>query len=196
MNDDKDKKLEEIKKEVLICKKCSLYKTKHYPVIGKGNHSAKIVFCGEAPGYWEDQKGEPFIGRAGKILDELLDSISLKREDIYINNLLKCRPPENRDPSSLEIKACTPYLERQLDIIQPKIICPLGRLPASFLMEMLGFKDKIKPIGVIHGQLFEANGLFQGVKLLPLYHPAVATYNPAMKEVLKKDFQVLKKFIS
>jgi DNA polymerase len=196
MTEEKEKKLEEIKKEVLDCKKCFLYRTRKYPVIGKGSHSADILFCGEAPGYWEDQKGEPFVGKAGKVLDELLNFIGLKREDVYIANLLKCRPPENRDPNLSEIKACTPYLEKQIDVIKPKIICPLGRFSTSFLMEKFGLKDKIEPIGKIHGQLFEVNSLFQHIKLVPLYHPAVATYNPNMKTSLKKDFQILKKIIT
>ncbi len=195
MIDERDKQLAEIKDAVLDCKKCFLCRTRTYPVVGKGSHSAEILFCGEAPGYWEDQKGEPFVGKAGKILEILLESIGLGRKDVYIANLLKCRPPENRDPNLSEIKACTPYLEKQIDIIKPKVICPLGRFSMNFLMEKFGLKDKIEPIGKIHGQLFEVNSLFQQTKLVPLYHPAVATYNPNMTTVLKKDFQILKQII-
>lgn len=195
MSQEKEEQLATIKKDVLHCKKCFLHRTRNKPVIGKGNHSAKVIFCGEAPGYWEDQKGEPFVGKAGKVLDALLESIGLERADVYIANLLKCRPPENRDPNISEIKACTPYLERQIDIIKPTVICPLGRFSMSFLMEKYGLKEKIEPIGKIHGQLFEINSLFQRIKLLPLYHPAVATYNPHMKVNLERDFQILKKII-
>jgi uracil-DNA glycosylase len=196
MAEEKDKQLEKVKEEIVSCKKCFLYRTRKYPVIGKGSHSAKILFCGEAPGYWEDQRGEPFVGKAGAILDELLHSIGLERKNVYITNLLKCRPPENRDPNFSEIKACTPYLEKQIEVIKPKVISPLGRFSMSFLMEKFGLKEKIEPIGKIHGTLFKVNSLFQRVTLVPLYHPAVATYNPNMIEILKKDFQTLKTIIN
>lgn len=186
--------LKEIKKDVLSCKKCSLYKERNHPVVGEGNPEAKIMFIGEAPGYWEDQKGRPFVGAAGKILDELLDFVKIKREDVYIANILKCRPPGNRDPRSEEIRACVPYLERQIKIINPKIICPLGRYSMVFIMEKFGLKDKIQPISKIHGRVFGIKSLFQDIKIIPLYHPATATYNPNIKDVLKNDFLVLKNF--
>ena len=146
------------------------------------------MFVGEGPGVQEDRTGRPFCGAAGKILDELLTSINLKREVVYIGNLIKCRPPGNRDPKPEEIKACTPYLERQTKVIKPKVICPLGRHSMQFLMENFGLKDEIQPISKIHGKIFEARNL----KIIPLYHPAVATYNPNMKGILKKAFQILK----
>jgi len=186
--------LEEIRKEVLKCRKCGLYRTRTNPVVGEGNPKAKIMFVGEAPGFNEDRIGRPFCGAAGRVLDELLESIGIKREDVYISNLLKCRPPENRDPQKEEISACSPYLERQIEIIKPKIICPLGRYSMRFLMEKYGLKDKIEPISRIHGRVFEISSLFQEIKIIPLYHPAVATYNINMKEVLKRDFRVLEKF--
>ena len=186
--------LEEIRKEVLKCRKCGLYRTRTNPVVGEGNPKAKIMFVGEAPGFNEDRMGRPFCGAAGRVLDELLESIGIKREDVYISNLLKCRPPENRDPQKEEISACSPYLERQIEIIKPKIICPLGRYSMRFLMEKYGLKDKIEPISRIHGRVFEISSLFQEIKIIPLYHPAVATYNINMKEVLKRDFRVLEKF--
>lgn len=183
-----ENELRKIKEEVLKCKKCSLYKNRIYPVIGEGNHDARIVFVGEGPGVQEDRTGRPFCGAAGKILDELLNSAGIKREKVYICNVLKCRPPENRDPQPEEIKACTPYLERQIEIIKPKIICLLGRHSMNFLMEKFGLKDEIQPISKIHGKVFEVKNL----KIIPFYHPAVVTYNPNMKEILKKDFQILK----
>lgn len=182
--------LKKIKDEVLSCRKCSLYKTRIYPVIGEGSHKAKIMFIGEAPGVQESKTGRPFCGAAGKILDELLESVGIKREDVYITNLLKDRPPNNRDPQKEEIEACVPYLERQIEIIKPEVICPLGRFSMRFLMEKFGLEDEIQQISKIHGKIFEAKNL----KIIPLYHPAVATYNPNMKEVLKKDFKVLEKF--
>ncbi len=189
-----DQELKKIKEEVINCKKCSLYKTRTYPVIGEGNHRAKIVFCGEAPGAREDKTGRPFCGAAGKILDELLECVGIKREEVYIANLLKCRPSQNRDPEKEEIETCVSYLERQIEIIKPEVICPLGRFAMEFLMEKFGLKDQIEPIGKIHGKVFEAKTPFQKITLIPLYHPAVATYNPNMKEGLKEDFQILKKF--
>lgn len=207
---DLDNKLEKIKNEVLNCKKCPLYKTRTYPVIGEGNHQAKIVFVGEGPGASEDRTGRPFCGAAGKILDELLKSVDIKREDVYVTNLLKDRPPANRDPKPEEIEDCVPYLERQIEIIRPKVICPLGRYSMRFLMEKFGLKEKIEPISKIHGKVFEVNpfdrlrvngeqsriinGLLQNIKIIPLYHPAVAIYNINMKKVLKEDFKILQKF--
>lgn len=197
-----DQELKKIKEEVINCRKCSLYKSRHLPVIGEGNHQAKIIFCGEAPGVQENKTGRPFCGAAGKVLDELLASVAIKREDVYVTNLLKDRPPANRDPQKEEIESCVPYLERQIEIIKPEVICPLGRFAMEFLMEKFGLKDKIEPISKIHGKIFETQTLFQigtvpikkGLSLIPLYHPAVATYNPNMKETLKKDFKVLEKF--
>jgi len=186
--------LEDIRKEVLNCRKCGLYSTRTNPVVGEGNPKAKIMFVGEAPGFNEDRMGRPFCGAAGRVLDELLESIGIKREDVYISNLLKCRPPGNRDPQKEEISACSPYLERQIEIIKPKIICPLGRYSMRFLMEKYGLRERIEPISRIHGKVFEINNLFQKIKIIPLYHPAVATYNINMKEVLKRDFRVLERF--
>lgn len=185
-----DEELKKIKNEVIDCRKCSLYKTRIYPVIGEGNHQARIMFVGEAPGEQESKTGRPFCGAAGKVLDELLNSLSIKREEVYVTNLLKDRPPGNRDPQKEEIEACLPYLERQIEIIKPEVICPLGRYSMHFLMEKFGLKDKIEPISKIHGQVFKTEKRY----LIPLYHPAVATYNPHLKETLKKDFKVLEKF--
>ncbi len=188
------KKMKKIKEEVVSCKKCPLSQKRNLPVIGEGSHEAKIIFVGEAPGANEDRTGRPFCGRAGKILNELLESIDLPRKNVYIANILKCRPPANRDPKKEEIEACTPYLERQIKIIKPKVICPLGRHAMGFLMKKYGLSEKIKGISKLHGQKFEINTLFGKITLVPLYHPAVATYNPNMKSVLEEDFQLLKEF--
>jgi uracil-DNA glycosylase family 4 len=190
----KEEELKKIKKEVINCKKCPLYKTRILPVIGEGNHEASIIFVGEAPGLSEAKTGRPFCGAAGKILDELFDSVGLKREDVYITNLLKDRPPNNRDPKKEEIIACSPYLERQIEIIKPEIISPLGRFSTRFLMEKFGLKNKIESISKIHGRVFEAVSLFQNIKIIPFYHPAVVVYNPNFKKVLKEDFKILEKF--
>jgi len=187
-----EKELGKIKDEVLNCKKCSLYKTRTYPVIGQGSHQAKIIFCGEAPGASEDRTGYPFCGAAGKILDELLESVGIKRKEIYICNILKCRPPGNRNPKPEEIKVCVLYLERQIEIIKSKVICALGNYSTAFIMEKYGLKEQIQGISKIHGNVFETK---KGIKIIPFYHPAVATYNPNMKETLKKDFQILKNLV-
>jgi len=185
-----EKELRQIKKEVLNCKKCSLYKTRTYPVIGQGNHQAKIIFIGEAPGFNEDKIGRPFCGKAGKILDELLESTGITRKDVYICNILKCRPPKNRDPDEKEIKACVPYLEKQIQIIKPKVICTLGNYSTAYILRKYNLEDKIQGIGKIHGEIFSKDT----VKIIPLYHPAVATYNSNMMGVLKEDMKILEKF--
>lgn len=197
-NNKREENLGKIKKEVLNCKKCSLYKerveNRFYPVIGEGNHQAKIMFIGEAPGLQEAKTGRPFCGAAGKILDELLRSVGIKREEVYIANLLKCRPPKNRDPEPEEITACSPYLEKQIENIKPEVICLLGRYSMKFFMEKFGLGDQIEGISKIHGRLFKSKNLFKSITIIPFYHPAVATYNPNMKGILAEDFKILEKF--
>ncbi len=193
MNDKKkkiEKELKEIKDKVLACKKCSLYKTRTCPVIGQGNHQAKIIFIGEAPGAQEDRTGRPFCGEAGKILDELLESAGIKREEIYICNILKCRPPGNRNPNKKEIDACVPYLERQIKTIKPNAICTLGNYSTAYILKKYGLGGEIEGISKIHGKIFSIDN----IKIIPFYHPAVAAYNPNMKSILKEDFKLLKKY--
>lgn len=184
-------KIEEIKREVLNCKQCPLYKTRTNPVVGEGSLEAKIMLVGEAPGANEDATGRPFCGAAGKILDELLSSAGIKREQVYITNILKDRPPDNRNPKAEEIKACTPYLDQQIEIIKPKVICPLGNFATAFIFKKFGLGDKLLGISKIHGRVFLSSDLFTQVKIVPLYHPAVVAYNINMKETLKKDLKVL-----
>jgi len=204
---EKTQLLDEFKKEVEKCRRCPLYKTRTKVVFGTGSAGAKLMVISEAPGYWEDQKGEPFVGAAGKVLDELLESVGIKREDVYICNILKCRPSNNRDPQPEEIEACVPYLEKQIEIIRPEVICSLGNFATDFIFKKYNLRDKLEGISKIHGKVFEPqvaaedvqSSLFEQkrrgikeVKIIPFYHPAVATYNPNMKEVLKEDFKVLK----
>ena len=190
--------LEKIKTEILSCKKCPLYKTRNHPVIGEGSSRAKIMFCGEAPGYNEDKTGRPFCGAAGKILDELLESTGIKREEVFVTNILKDRPPGNRDPKKEEIEACGPYLDRQIEIIKPEVISTLGNFSTAYIFQKYGLKDQIQGISKIHGKVFKVTftsnfGVgVKSIKIIPLYHPAVATYNINMKEVLKRDFRALK----
>jgi len=188
----KQEEVKMITQEIQNCKKCALHKTRINPVIGEGSYNAKIMFIGEAPGFNEDKQGKPFVGQAGKILDELLNSANLKREEIYIANILKCRPLQNRNPTKEEIKSCTPYLNKQIEIIKPKIICCLGNFATDFIMNKFDLKDKLQGISRIHGEIFNASTLNGVIKIIPLYHPAVATYNSNMLKVLKKDFEILK----
>jgi uracil-DNA glycosylase len=185
-----DKALSDIKEEVLSCKKCPLYKKRKLPVIGQGDHKARIMFIGEAPGKNEDLTGFPFCGRSGQVLDSLLNVVNMKREAVYIANVIKCRPPLNRDPEDREIKACSGYIERQIEIINPKVIVSLGRYSMRFVMERFGLGRDIDVISKIHGRVFEAGSK----KIVAFYHPAVSVYNPNMFEALKKDFEVLKRY--
>lgn len=190
------KELRELKDEVVKCQKCPLGKTRTLPVIGQGSHQADIVFVGEAPGANEDRTGVPFCGKAGDVLDGLLKESGIKREDVYICNILKCRPPGNRDPQTGEVTACTPYLENQINIIQPKVIGALGNHAAAFILQKYGLANKGQGIGKLRGRIFEADAEFGFMRIVPLYHPAVVVYNNAMGETLKEDFKILKQIVN
>ena len=185
----REKELKRLEKDISFCKKCGLYKKRNLPVIGQGSSKAKIMFVGEAPGAREDATGIPFCGRSGKFLDELLKSAGIDRNKVYICNIVKCRPPQNRDPEEKEIKACGRFIKKQIEVLSPKVICPLGRHSMRFIMERFGFFDNINNISKIHGKVFKGRNT-----VIPFYHPAVAIYNPNMKRVLKKDFKILKKY--
>lgn len=186
----KNEAMKKLEEKIKTCRKCPLGELRTNAVPGSGSYGAKIMFVGEAPGYWEDQKGLPFVGRAGKVLDELLAGIGLKREEVYITNVVKCRPPNNRDPTEEEINACSPYLDKQIDIIRPKIIVPLGRHSMTYILKKFSFEPE--PISKIHGKIFEARTLFGKIIIMPMYHPAVALYKPQLREELEKDFKKLK----
>lgn len=177
MEKDKVALLAEIQKNVKVCQKCRLYKTAHNPVPGEGNPNSEIVFIGEAPGATEDATGRPFVGRAGKLLDALLALIQLKREDVWIGNVIKHRPPENRDPLPDEIEACMPYLTMQLAIMKPKVIITLGRYAMNYF-------HKDGKISRDHGRAI----VTPAYVVFPLYHPAAALRNPDMARALKEDF--------
>jgi uracil-DNA glycosylase len=187
-----------IKDEVVTLKESPLYEfrieSKNLPVIGEGSHSAKIMFIGEAPGRNEAKTGQPFCGAAGKILDQLLEYANIKREDIYITNIVKDRPPQNRDPSPEEIKIYGPFLDRQIEIIQPQVIATLGRYAMGYVMTKLGLELELEPISKMHGRVFDATTSYGKIKVVPLYHPAVAVYNSHTLDSLKKDFEILKDF--
>ena len=170
--------LQQLGTEVAVCPNCVLSKTRINAVPGAGNANADIVFIGEGPGMNEDKQGLPFIGQAGKFLDELLASIQLRRDDVYICNVVKCRPPNNRDPKPEEIAACAPWLERQLEIIKPRMIVTLGRF--SMARYFSG-----QTIGRIHGQPKTIEG---GVVVVPMYHPAAALHQANLRQTILDDF--------
>lgn len=194
----KQKQLDEIEREILDLKSSPLYKYRkennYYPVIGEGSISAKVFFIGEAPGKTEAETGKPFCGRSGKFLDEMLSSIGLKREKVYITSVVKDRPPENRDPTQKEVELYGPFLDRQLEIIKPKVIVLLGRISMKYVFEKAGIENELEPISKAHGKIYEGKLSYGKVKLLPMYHPAFALYNPKIKPVLMEDFKKIEKF--
>lgn len=196
--DDRTELLKKIKEEVLNLKESPLYqervKNGVFPVIGEGSHHAKIMFVGEAPGKNEAATGRPFCGTSGKLLDEFLASSGIQRQEVYITNIVKDRPPFNRDPLPDEIRIYGPFLDRQIEIIQPEVIATLGRFSMDYIMRKFGLDSDLKPISQMHGKVFEAESGYGKLKIIPLYHPAVAIYNRTTKDVLIKDFQVLKDF--
>ena len=189
-----EKEIKQLEHVIVNCKKCELWKTRKNPVVGNGSLDAGVMFIGEAPGYHEDMQGVPFVGRAGKVFDELLQSIELKRGEVYVCNILKCRPPDNRNPLDLEIKACTPYLDRQITAIKPKVIGTLGNFATSYILQKFGLE--VEKIGKIHGKTFHIKNLLFESRIIPLYHPAAATYNPNMKSILLDDFKTINLHLS
>ena len=173
--------LVEIDELVSKCERCLLYKTKTNDVVGVGDKNAEIMFIGEAPGKKEDELGEPFVGAAGKLLNEMLAGINLKREDIYIANVLKHRPPANRDPLPAEAEACWPFLKRQIELINPKLIVFLGRHAMNRYFPDLKISEA-------HGNAFASSKWGRKQVFLALYHPAAALYNGSMKSTLVADF--------
>ncbi len=170
--------------QISNCVRCRLHKNRTNAVPGEGTYDAEIVFIGEGPGKKEDELGRPFVGRSGELLDELLSKAGLKREKVFITNVVKCRPPDNRDPRKDEKEACSYHLKKQLGTINPKIICTLGNHATSHFLGSAGISEK-------HGKIFEINGL----TIVPLYHPAAALYNPNLKEVMEEDFKSIKEKI-
>jgi len=177
--------LTELYKEITVCQRCELAKSRTQTVPGEGPENAEIMFIGEAPGFHEDRQGRPFVGAAGKFLEELLASIGLTREDVYIGNIIKCRPPGNRDPLADEIAACKPFLDKQIELIQPKLIVTLGRF------SMARYFPNAQ-ITRIHGQPRRIGGRIY----YPMFHPAAALHQPKWRSVVKEDMlkipQILK----
>jgi len=178
----KAEKLDEIAKRVTKCTRCDLYKRATKAVPGDGNPEAEVIFLGEGPGYHEDLQGLPFVGAAGQLLDQLLQSIKLKRNDIFIGNVIKHRPPDNRDPLPEEIEACRPFLDEQIQIIAPKMIITLGRFSLNKFLP----NEKISQI---HGRARYVDFLGRRYMVMPMYHPAAALRSGRIMEEIKEDFQ-------
>ncbi len=179
--------MEHLREEIENCRRCGLWKTRSQPVCGTGSKDAEVMLIGEAPGFNEDRTGKPFVGRAGAILDDMLQSVGMEREDIFIANILKCRPPKNRNPMPEEIAACTPYLDRQIAAIRPKTLCPMGNFAVSYVMEKFGLKSE--SVGKVHGRVYRIRNLILEGRIIPLYHPAAAAYNAGLKPLLMEDFR-------
>ncbi len=181
--------LTEMYDKIRVCPLCDLSKSRTNAVPGEGPENAEIMFIGEAPGFHEDRQGRPFVGAAGKLLDELLATIGIQREQVYIANVIKCRPPQNRDPLPEELAACKPYIDRQIELINPKVIITISRFAMT-----RWFVDK--KISDIHGKPKK----FGNLVVLPMYHPAAALHQPSLKRVLEEDFkrlpQILKEMAS
>ncbi|RKY56723.1 MAG: uracil-DNA glycosylase [Candidatus Neomarinimicrobiota bacterium] len=175
--------LEELEEQVKQCRRCELWKTRTNTVFGAGNPDADLLFIGEAPGYNEDIQGEPFVGKAGKLLDKILLAINTVREDVFIANILKCRPPNNRTPHSDEIEKCEPYLLTQIQIIKPKLIICLGLVAAKTLLRVEYNLQQMR------GRIYN----YHGVDLMVTYHPAALLRNPNLKKFAWEDFQKIQK---
>jgi len=182
------RRYESLVRQIRECRRCGLYQHRKNPVVGEGPLTADIVIVGEAPGRKEDETGRPFVGPAGQLLNVLLSKAGLRREDVYITNIVKCRPPGNRDPTREEVNACLPYLLTQLEIIKPKIIIALGRHAGRVIYKLVGrpWRGMSSSHGVVvEGTLEHVN---VKVKVVATYHPAAALYNPQLKLVLEEDF--------
>jgi uracil-DNA glycosylase len=171
--------------DIKDCQRCALASSRTQVVFGSGNSEADILFVGEAPGYYEDKEGQPFVGAAGQLLERLLQEIGLQRSEVFIANVLKCRPPKNRDPRPEEVDACKPYLFRQIDIIQPRVTCTLGNFATQLLLG--------KKIGVtkVRGQHFQVQNFF----VFPMLHPAAALHRENLREAVREDFRNLRAFL-
>jgi DNA polymerase len=173
--------LEEIAAQVRACRRCRLCEGRTLAVPGEGPADAPVMFVGEGPGAAEDRQGRPFVGPAGQLLNQLLLGAGLRRPEVFITNIVKCRPPQNREPFGDEIEACSEYLEGQIALLQPRLICLLGRPATQTLL------NPAASMALLHGRVFEKEGL----RFMPLYHPAAALHNPGTRPLLEEDFQAL-----
>ncbi len=199
MKDTQAEQLEKIAEEVEQLSLSPLYDYRkqngYQSVAGEGDPHAAIMLIGEAPGENEAKSGRPFVGAAGRILDDLFESIRLRRADVYITSVLKDRPPDNRDPTQAEIQLYGPFLMRQIDVIRPKVIVTLGRFAMEFILRQLNVTAKPPKISDAHGKMLESESEYGHITIIPLYHPAVAFYDEQRKEALHDDFQLLRQFV-
>ncbi len=177
--------LDDVAREASLCKKCALYHSRKRSVPGEGPVNADIMFIGEGPGFYENEQGRPFVGAAGKFLEELLANIGMKREQVFITNVVKCRPPSNRDPLPDELVACADYLDRQIQTINPKVIVSLGRYSMAKFLPNAKISD-------VHGQPLQVKGRL----IVPMFHPAAALHQPSLKPSVEQDFQKLPEMIN
>ncbi|MEL6310469.1 MAG: uracil-DNA glycosylase [Chloroflexota bacterium] len=197
--DERYQALKQIRDEIVALEESPLYEYRtsnnYFPVIGQGNHYASIMFVGEAPGENEAKTGRPFCGASGKVLDDLLKSIDLERDAVYITNIVKDRPPKNRDPHKAEIELYTPFLVRQINIIKPKVFAPLGRFGMEFLLNLFDADEKGGKISDLHGTVIPVQTDYGEAHVIPFFHPATALYRGGDKTVLLEDFKQLIPFI-
>jgi DNA polymerase len=170
--------LQQLYSQIASCPDCDLSRDRTHAVPGEGPEDAELMFVGEGPGFYEDQQARPFVGPAGRFLEELLASIGLGRQEVYITNVIKCRAPNNRDPLPVEIQACRKYLQRQIELIKPKLVVTLGRYSLAWFLPK-------ETIGKVHGQLKSRDGLH----IFPMYHPAAALHAANMRRVIEEDFR-------
>jgi len=185
----KTRRMDAVRDRARVCVRCGLWESRTNAVVGSGSLDTGIVLVGEAPGRTEDERGLPFVGRAGKMLDEALGKAGLSRDDLFIMNLVKCRPPNNRRPKRSEIGSCEPHLVEQLEIIEPRVIAPMGNSPLGYFLHRYGLGRAV--IGDVHGEAFLVDERWGRVTVFPLYHPAAAIYNRGLTEVLEDDMKRL-----
>ena len=171
--------LDEVRKEMGNCQRCKLHQTRRTLVFGEGDESAKLMMIGEGPGYDEDVQGKPFVGKAGQLLTRILEAIHLRRDEVYIANIIKCRPPQNRNPESDEIQSCSPFLLKQIEAIKPKIICAMGTFAAQTLLQTDA------KISTLRGRFHD----LRGIRVMPTYHPAYLLRNPERKKDVWEDMK-------
>ncbi len=182
----RDTSLEEVRQDLGDCQRCKLCQERTHIVFGAGHPRARLVFVGEGPGVDEDRQGLPFVGRAGQLLTKMIESIQMRRDEVYICNVVKCRPPRNRTPEEDEITACSPFLVRQLAVLQPEVVCCLGLTAAQTLLQVR------TPIGRLRGEIYS----FQGARLIATYHPAYLLRNPAAKRDVWEDLKRIRSLLS
>ncbi|MBN1682950.1 uracil-DNA glycosylase [Candidatus Bathyarchaeota archaeon] len=183
----KEDSIQKLRKKLDSCNKCQLSNQVKNKVFGEGNYNSPLILVGEAPGKNEDEQGKPFVGSAGKLLEKLLHNNRLSRKQVFITNIVKCRPPKNRKPNQIEVEACSCMLEKLIKIIEPKIIAPMGNSALEYFLKKTDLKNKV--IGEIHGKPIIYEASFGKIILFPLYHPAAAIYNRKLLPIIEEDFK-------